>query len=60
MRLWRAKTPGERALRGFRLWNSVKHRIMSAMQQKYPDIDPNDEQCSVTLKKTRLSHMRCK
>ncbi len=40
LRLWRAKSEGERALHGFRLWNSVKNRIMSAIISKNPDIDP--------------------
>lgn len=40
LRLWRAKTEGERAIHGFRLWNSVKNRIMSAIKAKNPDIDP--------------------
>lgn len=39
LRLWRAKTEGERLIHGFRLWNSVKNRIMSAIKVKYPDID---------------------
>lgn len=39
LRLWRAKTEGERLIHGFRLWNSVKNRIMSAIKAKYPDID---------------------
>jgi hypothetical protein len=40
LRLWRAKTEGERLIHGFRLWNSVKNRIMSAIISKNPDIDP--------------------
>jgi len=39
LRLWRAKTEGERLIHGFRLWNSVKNRIMSAIEAKHPDID---------------------
>ena len=39
LRLWRAKTEGERLIHGFRLWNSVKNRIMSAIKAKYPDSD---------------------
>jgi hypothetical protein len=39
LRLWRAKTEGERLIHGFRLWNSVKNRIMSAIKAKYPDIN---------------------
>ncbi len=40
LRLWRAKSEGERALHGFRLWNSFKNRIMSAIQAENPAIDP--------------------
>jgi len=39
IRLWRAKSEGERALHGFRMWNSFKTRIMSAIEAKHPDID---------------------
>jgi len=39
LKLWRAKTPGERAIHGFRLWNSVKNRIISAILAKNPEID---------------------
>jgi hypothetical protein len=40
LRLWRAKTEGERLVHGFRLWNSVKNRIMNAIRRENPDIDP--------------------
>jgi hypothetical protein len=39
LQLWRAKTESERLIHGFRLWNSVKNRIMSAIKEKNPDID---------------------
>lgn len=37
--LWRAKPEGERLLHGFRLWNSVKNRIMSALLAESPELD---------------------
>lgn len=40
LQLWRNKTDGERLIHGFRLWNSVKNRIMSAIAAKHPNIDP--------------------
>ncbi len=40
LRLWRAKAEGERALHGFRLWNSFKNRIISAIHEQNPEIDP--------------------
>lgn len=40
IKLWRAKSEGERAIHGFRLWNSFKNRIMSFIQAENPDIDP--------------------
>lgn len=39
IKLWRAKSEGERAMHGFRLWNSFKNRIMSSIQTARPDID---------------------
>lgn len=42
IQLWRAKSEGERALHGFRMWNSFKNRIMSAIVAKNPDIGPID------------------
>jgi hypothetical protein len=39
LRLWRAKTEGERLVHGFRLWNSVKNRIMNAIVLENPGID---------------------
>jgi len=39
IRLWRAKSEGERALHGFRMWNSFKNRIMSSIQTENPTID---------------------
>lgn len=38
LRLWRAKTEEERLIHGFRLWNSVKNRIMSAIISEQPGI----------------------
>lgn len=40
LRLWRAKTEGERLIHGFRLWNSIKNRIISAIAAKHPGIAP--------------------
>lgn len=37
--LWRNKTAGERALHGFRMWNSHKNRIMSALFSEKPELD---------------------
>lgn len=42
IRLWRAKSESERAMHGFRMWNSFKNRIMSAIVAKNPDIGPVD------------------
>jgi len=39
IRLWRAKSEGERALHGFRMWNSFKNRIMDSIQRERPAID---------------------
>lgn len=38
IQLWRKKTAGERALHGFRMWNSFKNRIMSAIISEQPGI----------------------
>lgn len=38
LRLWRAKTEDERLMHGFRLWNSVKSRMMSAIISEQPGI----------------------
>ena len=35
-----AQSEGERAMHGFRLWNSFKNRIMGSIQTERPDIDP--------------------
>jgi hypothetical protein len=40
LKMWRAKSEGERALHGFRMWNSFKNRIISAIQAKNPEIGP--------------------
>ena len=39
IRLWRAKSEGERALHGFRMWNSFKNRIMDSIRTEKPEID---------------------
>jgi hypothetical protein len=39
IRLWRAKSESERALHGFRMWNSFKNRLMSSIQTENPTID---------------------
>jgi len=36
---WRKKTHGERALHGFRMWNSFKNRVMSALLAESPGLD---------------------
>jgi hypothetical protein len=40
--LWCAKSEGERAVHGFRLWNSFKNRIMNSIRLERPDIDSVD------------------
>ena len=42
IKLWRAKSEGERAMHGFRLWNSFKNRIMNSIQTERPDIDSTE------------------
>lgn len=42
LKLWRAKSEGERAMHGFRLWNSFKNRIMNSIQTERPDIDSTE------------------
>ncbi len=39
LQLWQNKTPGERALHGFRMWNSFKNRIISALLAESPELD---------------------
>ena len=39
IRMWREKTFEERLLHGFRLWNSMKNRIMWAIKAEDPEID---------------------
>ena len=42
LKLWRAKSEGERAVHGFRMWNSFKNRIMSSIQAENPGIDSTE------------------
>lgn len=42
LELWRNKTESERAIHGFRLWNSFKNRIISAIYAEKPDITPSE------------------
>ena len=42
IKLWRAKSEGERAIHGFRLWNSFKNRIMNSIQAERPHIDATE------------------
>ena len=42
LQLWRAKSEGERAVHGFRMWNSFKNRIMSSIQAENPGIDSTE------------------
>jgi hypothetical protein len=39
LQLWREKSESARALHGFRLWNSFKNRIMSAIVAENREID---------------------
>jgi hypothetical protein len=39
IRLWRAKSESERAMHGFRMWNSFKNRVMNAIATENPAID---------------------
>jgi len=39
LQLWRDKSEGTRALHGFRLWNSFKNRVMSAIAAERHGID---------------------
>lgn len=39
IRLWRAKSESERAMHGFRMWNSFKNRVMNTIETENPAID---------------------